>query len=184
LSRESGLSVDEILEVNGIAGPDDLAPGDRIFLPAGRAPPRKAPQGPASAERVEPAHESGSELSWPVDGVVLRAFSSTKARGGPYDGLLVAAPAGTVVRAAADGRVAFSGEQGTAYGRFVVLEHAGELVTVYAHLDDLRVATGARVRRGDALGTVGTSGRQETPRLHFQVRRGRTAVDPEPLLPE
>jgi murein DD-endopeptidase MepM/ murein hydrolase activator NlpD len=184
LSRDSGLSVEEILEVNGLASADAVAPGDRLFLPAGRArrtPPREEPSVP---EREEPAHTSSSDLAWPIDGVVLRAFSASKARGGPYEGILIAAPAGSRVHAAADGRIAFAGEQGTAYGRFVIVEHAGDLVTVYAHLEDLLVTEGARVKRGDVVGTVGTSGAQQTPRLHFQVRRGRTAVDPEPLLPE
>jgi murein DD-endopeptidase MepM/ murein hydrolase activator NlpD len=120
-------------------------------------------------------------LSWPVDGVVLRDFN--KKGSPPYEGLLIAAPLGTVVTAAADGDVLFAGDQGTAYGVMVILAHGADLVTVYAHLSRVDVEKGAHVARGEALGAVGQTGRQDAPRLHFQVRRGRTPVDPLPLLP-
>src|SRR5689334_20643708 len=84
VARASGLSVDEILEVNGLRSADDIGPGDRLFLPAGRAP--RAPPAPPEREEAPPRPTEG-RLSWPVDGVVLRSFS-TDARL-PYDGLLV-----------------------------------------------------------------------------------------------
>ncbi|HEY4221677.1 MAG TPA: M23 family metallopeptidase, partial [Myxococcota bacterium] len=97
---------------------------------------------------------------------------------------LIAAPEGTAVKAAADGAVVFAGDQGTAYGIIVVLQHAGDVVTVYGHLARADVKAGDKVSAGQALGAVGMSGGAETPRLHFQVRRGRTVVDPAPLLPQ
>ncbi len=177
LSRQSGLSVDEIAEVNGIPSADDVAAGQRIFLPAGAM---SEAAGSAPAERAEPeAPPAGpAALSWPVDGVVLRDFKA-----GAYDGVLVAAPAGTPVTAAAAGAVVFTGDQHTSYGLLVVVKHAGDLTTVYGDLGGVDVAVGDTVQAGQKLGVVGTSGGQETPRLHFQVRRGRTAVDPLPLLP-
>lgn len=182
LSRQSGLSVEEIVEVNGLPSADEVAAGQVIFLPAGGGPVVDAP---APAEREEPAPlpalpEGPTPLAWPVDGVVLRAFSTKKL---PYDGLLIAAPAGTPVTAAAGGEVLFAGDQGTDYGFIVVLRHEGDLVTIYGHLADAAVRAGDRVTAGQRLAVVGTSGRQESPRLHFQVRRGRTVVDPLPLLP-
>lgn len=182
LSRQSGLSVEEIVEVNGLRSADEVAAGQVIFLPVGGGPVVDAP---APAEREEPvvleAPNGPTPLSWPADGVVLRAFSTGKKL--PYDGLLIAAPAGTAVTAAADGEVLFAGDQGTDYGYIVVVRHGGDLVTVYGHLAGAVVKAGERVRAGQRLAVVGTSGRQESPRLHFQVRRGRTVVDPLPLLP-
>jgi LysM repeat protein len=183
LSRQSGLSVEEIVEVNGLPSADEVAAGQIVFLPAGASPVVDAP---APAEREEPTlpvPDDPTPLVWPCDGVVLRDFSTGKQ---PYDGLLIAAPAGTPVRAAAAGEVIYVGDAGTGYGLLVIVRHGDgddALTTVYGHLDEALVKQGARVNPGQRIGTVGTSGRQESPRLHFQVRRGRTPTDPLPLLP-
>ncbi|HEY4222053.1 MAG TPA: LysM peptidoglycan-binding domain-containing protein, partial [Myxococcota bacterium] len=125
VARASGLSVEELVEVNGLPSADDVAAGQVLFVPAGaidgdvaRADDgRERNDAPAGAPR-----EAAATLAWPVDGgVVLRDFSIGKLA---YDGLLLAAPEGTVVKAAAEGSVVFAGDQGTAYGIIVVLQHA------------------------------------------------------------
>ncbi|MCC7110286.1 MAG: M23 family metallopeptidase [Deltaproteobacteria bacterium] len=181
LARQSGLSVEEIVEVNGLRSADEIAEGQILFLPAGAAP---AIDAPTTAERDEPTPAPPSQgdapLAWPVDGVVLRGFSSGKRA---HEGLLLAAPAGTAVRAAAAGEVAFVGNEGTTLGLLVIVRHAEDLVSVYGHLDRAEVSTGQAVARGQTLGVVGTTGGVETPRLHFQLRRGRTPIDATPMLP-
>jgi murein DD-endopeptidase MepM/ murein hydrolase activator NlpD len=116
--------------------------------------------------------------------MVLRDFASATSKNGGYDGVLIAAPAGTVVLAAASGRVAFAGSQQTALGTFVILEHDHDLVTLYAHLAAPAVQVGATVKAGDVIGVVGTSGLVGvSPRVQFQVRRKQQPIDPLPLLP-
>ena len=86
--------------------------------------------------------------------------------------------------AARDGVVAFAGTQGTRLGTLVVVDHGGDLVTVYGHLGAARVKAGQSIGRGAALGVVGTSGLiGVSPRLYFEVRQKRAPVDPIPLLP-
>ena len=180
LARQSGLTVEEIVEVNGLRSADEIAEGQELFLPAGGAP---AIDAPVSAERVEPTAPPAlgdAPLAWPVDGVVLRAFASGQRA---YYGLLIAAPAGSAVRAAGAGKVAFVGDQHTALGLLVIVQHDDGLVSVYGHLERAEVATGQSVVRGQAIGVIGTSGGAESPRLHYQLRRGRTPIDPTPLLP-
>lgn len=182
LSRRFDVPVEELAEVNGLGDGSQLAVGQRLFIPTstgGRAPVdvavAPAPPPPEAAEPV-------SELSWPVDdGVLLRAWDPDGKL--PHEGLLFAAPAGTEVHAAAGGEVVFVGDEGTLLGTLVIVKHPGELVTIYAHLAEVRVKKGARVARGQELGTVGESGRAESPQLHFQVRSGRTPVDPLSHLP-
>ena len=200
-----GVAVDDIADVNGLPHDAHLEPGQRLFvpLPAGpsstpapgrsqharpsRPPDRRTEQPPEGTTLPQPG-DGGAELPrraptfrWPLDGVVLRDF--TRKGDAPYDGILIAAPAGTPVVAAAEGDVLFAGDQGTAYGTLVIVAHKDELVTVYAHLSRVDVQKGAHVSQGDVLGLVGQTGRQDAPRLHFQVRRGRTPIDPLPLLP-
>jgi len=103
-----------------------------------------------------------------------------------HDGVDIAAPFGSPVFAAADGRVAFAGHLPD--GAMVVLiAHDGGLFTLYAHLDDTlarpRVKVGDDVRAGDQIGTVGLTGITTGPHLHFVIRRGDEPIDPNGLLP-
>lgn len=190
LARATGLTVEEIVEVNGLSSPRAIQVGQVLFLPAvvgrARGPEPRTQDGAAPVVPAPPATlaadaaDATGVLAWPVDGVVLRAFSSGRS---PYDGLLIAAPEGRPVLAAAAGEVLFAGDQGTAFGLVVVLRHDDDLVTISGHLSKATVQAGERVRPGQTIGYVGVTGGQESPRLHFQVRRGRTAVDPLPLLP-
>ncbi len=182
IAAEAGLPVEEIVEVNGLQSADEVAAGQVLFIPAG-APALGVRSSPAP---VPPAPSGGGpSLLWPVDGIVLRDFSagSAKDRGG-YDGVLIAAPAGTPVCAAAAGQVAFAGTQDTRTGVFVVVNHPGDLVTVYAHLKSTSVSVGQQLQAGDVVGVIGASGLSGvSPRLQFQVRRRKAPVDPLPLLP-
>jgi murein DD-endopeptidase MepM/ murein hydrolase activator NlpD len=81
------------------------------------------------------------------------------------------------VKTAAPGTVLFAGDQ-RAYGLIVIVQHQGELITLYAHNRDLRVKTGQLVREGQVVATVGDSGRTSGPHLHFEVRKGGLPVDP------
>ncbi|MBM4279489.1 MAG: M23 family metallopeptidase [Deltaproteobacteria bacterium] len=213
IAAEHGVPVDEIVEVNGLASADAIVVGQRLFLPAGVAPPLPEvmtadddgvsegdPSGrgeaaPAATLEHPPASVEGEPAStaplvWPVEGVVLRDFALAQPATGrrparaAYEGLLIAAPPGTTVRAADAGVVTFAGSQGTAYGLFVVVEHAGALVTVYAHLRRVAVSEGQTVAAGEVVGEIGATGLVgASPRVQFQVRRDRVPVDPLPLLP-
>jgi murein DD-endopeptidase MepM/ murein hydrolase activator NlpD len=101
-----------------------------------------------------------------------------------HEGIDIVAPKGTPVRAAASGTVADLGWRG-AYGRFLLIRHAGRIETAYAHLggfaDDLKV--GRRVRVGEVIGYVGSSGRSNGPHLHYEVRRDGKPVDPLDSIP-
>ena len=93
------------------------------------------------------------------------------------DGLLIAAGAGTPVRAVADGTVVYS-EWMTGYGLLLIVDHGNGYMSLYAHNDALLKSAGATVKRGDPLATVGSSGGQGRPSLYFELRRGGTPVDP------
>jgi murein DD-endopeptidase MepM/ murein hydrolase activator NlpD len=89
-------------------------------------------------------------------------------------------PAGTPVRAIADGRVAFAGDQFFG-GRSVVIDHGGGVFSVCYHLKEFSVAEGQEISRGDRIGSVGSTGRATGPHLHFGVRVPGGRVDPTRL---
>lgn len=98
-----------------------------------------------------------------------------------HNGIDIAAPEGTPVRAARDGTVAEVG-RGPVLGAYVVITHPGGWQTVYGHLSSVAVAAGAKVALGALVGGVGSTGKATGPHLHFEVRRKGNAVDPSPLL--
>ncbi len=128
-------------------------------------------------------------LGWPVAGAAIGSGFGVREHpilGGPrpHRGVDLPAPSGTPVRAAADGTIRFRGRNGN-YGRFIRLDHGFGLETAYGHLrgyaKDLR--RGTRVRRGEVIGYVGSSGLSTGPHLHYEVRMNGRAVDPLPFLP-
>jgi murein DD-endopeptidase MepM/ murein hydrolase activator NlpD len=99
-----------------------------------------------------------------------------------HGGVDVAAPRGTAVRAVADGEVVFSGWRRGGAGRVVEVRHANGLVTSYAHAERTLVRVGQHVGAGEAVATVGSSGRASGPHLHFSVSRDGQPIDPAHLL--
>lgn len=94
-----------------------------------------------------------------------------------HEGVDIAAPRGTPIRALDAGSVVFAGERG-GYGQVVVIEHPSGLQTRYAHCGRLDVQVGDAVAAGQAIGAVGSTGRSTGPHVHLEVRRGDSAVDP------
>jgi len=99
-----------------------------------------------------------------------------------HEGIDIAAPQGTTVLAAAEGKVLRSGYQPTGYGRFIEVEHPNGMTTLYAHLSRVDVASGDRVSGGERIGLVGTTGRSTGPHLHFEVKRNHQQVNPTKVL--
>ncbi|MDR3518211.1 MAG: peptidoglycan DD-metalloendopeptidase family protein [Azospirillaceae bacterium] len=173
---------------------------------AARAEPAKtgSPARPAASEAAsEPARESdgnkgaavaaapeavpspppraGRRFLWPIHGNVLSDFGS-KPDGLHNDGVNIAAPRGTPVRAAENGVVAYAGNELRGFGNLLLLRHADGWMTAYAHLEELQVRRGAKVTRGQVIGTVGASGNVNEPQLHFEIRRNSQPVDPHDLM--
>jgi len=120
-------------------------------------------------------------LAWAVEAPVGNGFGP---RGSHFHaGIDLLAGAGTAVRAAAPGRVAYAGPIAGGWGRLVVVAHARSVRTLYAHLSAVDVAVGEQVGAGSRVGAVGASGNATGPHLHFEVRLRGAAVDPSPALP-
>jgi murein DD-endopeptidase MepM/ murein hydrolase activator NlpD len=114
---------------------------------------------------------------WPVEGRVLSAFGA-KPGGRFNDGVNLKASAGAPVRAAADGIIAYAGDAIPGFGNLVLIKHAGGWVTAYGHNEALLVTRGGKVAGGDVIARAGATGAVTEPQVHFELRRGRTPVDP------
>jgi len=119
-------------------------------------------------------------FEWPVEGIFMSKFGPR--RGRHHDGIDVSAPAGTPIKAAADGKVIFSGRF-CGYGNLILLRHDNDYFTAYAHNRANLVDEGKRVAQGEVIAEVGRTGRTTGNHLHFEVRRGQKAMDPLSFLP-
>lgn len=120
---------------------------------------------------------------WPVEGPMTSAFG-VRWRGvlpQIHRGVDISVPTGTEVQSMANGVVRYAGWQGD-YGNVVWIDHGGSVLTVYAHLSEIRVTAGQAVRAGQVVALSGASGNASGPHLHFEVWRWSRQVDPVPLL--
>jgi murein DD-endopeptidase MepM/ murein hydrolase activator NlpD len=158
--------------------------------PAKAAPAPKTEQ-PQQAAVVTPSDETPAPtpiksdaspaFRWPVKGRVIAGFGP-KPNGQQNDGINLAVPEGTPVKAAEDGVVAYAGNELKGYGNLVLIRHPNGYVTAYAHAKELLVKRGDQVKRGQVIANSGQTGNVDTPQLHFEVRKGPAPLDPMPLL--
>ncbi|HEV2706026.1 MAG TPA: M23 family metallopeptidase [Pyrinomonadaceae bacterium] len=125
---------------------------------------------------------------WPVEGELTDNFGARRNPFGGgssefHSGLDIATAWGTPVVATGNGRVTFAGSQ-SGYGNVVYLDHGNGLTTRYGHLSKIEVSEGQELKRGEAVGRVGSTGRSTGPHLHYEVRINETAVSPRRYLPE
>lgn len=117
------------------------------------------------------------KFDWPVKGTVVSNFG-VSGNGRRNDGINIAAPKGTPIKAAENGVVAYSGNELKGFGNLVLIKHSDGWITAYAHADKVSVKKGMTVKKGQTIGEVGNTGNVKTPQLHFEVRKGTKASNP------
>ena len=170
LARDKPSGEAALVRVNGTPPPPPDAPRRRrANAEAGVAPASSA----SGAAR--------DSFLWPLEGQVISAFG-TKPDGMYNDGINIAAPVGSEVRAAQSGVVAYAGNELRGYGNLVLIRHDDGWMTAYAHNESLLVEKGDVVRRGQVISRSGKSGRVSRPQSHFEIRRHGEPQDPLRLL--
>lgn len=207
IAYRHGVTLARLSHLNDISNPNVIYTGQKLRVPinartgySGRDPaPRPvartasagsskpqtkpAPAAPRSSGTVRDTQPpmGDTRFVWPVQGPILSEFGRTPA-GQRNDGINIAAPRGTPVRAAAAGTVTYAGNELKGYGNLILIRHDDGYVTAYAHADKLLVARGARVERGQVIAHAGATGDVKQSQVHFEIRRGIKAIDPRPLL--
>jgi murein DD-endopeptidase MepM/ murein hydrolase activator NlpD len=143
----------------------------RIATEAKDIPEAQSPVKAADATNALPT------FRWPVRGRVITGYGA-KTNGKQNDGINVAVPEGTPVKAAEDGVVAYSGSELKGYGNLILVRHSNGYVTAYAHASELMVKRGDTIKRGQVIAKSGQTGEVGSPQLHFEIRKGSSAVDP------
>jgi murein DD-endopeptidase MepM/ murein hydrolase activator NlpD len=151
--------------------------------PAAPAAPKLADatpaENPVGADPVKA--EAAPSFHWPLRGKVIAGFGA-KADGQRNNGIDIAVPENTPIKAADDGVVIYSGNELKSFGNLLLVRHSNNYITAYAHAKELRVKRGDTIKSGQIIGMSGQSGDTATPEIHFEIRKGSTPVDPMPLL--
>jgi len=116
------------------------------------------------------AKDAPPKFRWPLIGKLQKAADGR--------GVDIVAPEGEAVHAAGDGEVIYASDEIASYGKMIVIRHADDYVTTYAHLQDLAVTKGVQVKRGQIIGKSGKTGDVKQPELHFELRKGETSLAP------
>ena len=179
ISRRYGVDLTSLARLNNMTPPYRLHVGQELNIPGlGGATTAGTRSTTGSIGRIgAPPPREGTAFLWPVDGETISSFGP-KTGGIQNDGINIRARAGTDVRAAEAGVVAYSGSGIRGFGNLLLVRHDGGWVTAYAHNADLLVSRGDQVRRGQPIARVGNTGAVSTPQLHFEVRKGTRAVNP------
>ncbi|TKJ34944.1 hypothetical protein CEE39_01900 [bacterium (candidate division B38) B3_B38] len=168
IARAYGVELERLAEVNGIEDPTLIKTGQRLFIP-----------GATRVLKIEPYRPPitlTARFIWPVKGRVTSSYGYRK--GESHTGIDIGAPRGEKVVAARDGVVIYSGKGFSGYGNMIMIEHEDHTVTLYAHNTSNLVKANQRVKQGEPIANVGSSGRASGAHLHFEIRVGNNPVNP------
>ena len=187
ISYRYGVDIEELAAINGIRDPSRIKAGQVIYIPAKkkhkkvkkkdyrRSHTRKA------TRAVPPKFAKKGRFIWPVKGRIISGYGM---RGDSmHKGIDIKAREGTPIKAVEGGVVVYSDDAMRGYGRVIIIRHRDNLFTVYAHNRKNLVRKGDRVKRGQTIATVGSTGNATTSHLHFEVRSGSRALNPLFFLP-
>jgi LysM repeat protein len=184
LSKRYDVGVQEIIEANQLDNPHMISERQKIIIPNATEL-KKRPKPVSVMQAIQASRtgttpqtaisKTGRRLSWPSAGVVTSNYGWRWFR--MHNGMDVAGPVGTAIKAVKEGRVVYSGWMG-GYGYAIDVQHPNGLRTRYAHCSALKVSVGQQVARGQVIASMGSTGHSTGPHLHFEVHKNGSAVDP------
>ncbi len=150
--------------------------------PATEAKPVSAKAEPScDAALANPLPRMGKNFRKPVEGLIIGQFGPQR-DGSVNEGVTISVPKGTAIKAAENGVVAYVGDELPGFGNLILIRHADEYITAYAHADEILVKKCDVVKRGQVVAKAGATGDASQPQLHFEIRKNSKPVDPAPLL--
>ncbi len=165
-------------ETETVVGEPETVVAKEVVKPVVKVEPKQVA---AVDTPAAPVSSGEMKLRWPVVGKVISEYGS-KPNGMKNEGINIAVPEGTSVRAAESGTVAYAGNELKGYGNLILVRHAGGYVTAYAHAKEILVKRGDKINRGDIIARAGQTGAVSSPQLHFEIRKGASAMDPTKFL--
>ena len=190
ISQMHNVDVDTLIRINNISDPSQLRVGQTLQLggaataatPAASPTPstsgtaKPAPSKPAPATPSRASDAALVSWGWPASGAIIQGFTAAT------KGIDIAGKVGDPVVAAASGKVMYAGNGVRGLGNLILIQHSNGFITAYAHNDKLLVKTGQEVAKGAKIAEIGQTD-TTSPRLHFEIRRSGTPMNPLSYLP-
>lgn len=201
ISRKYNVDLPALIRTNKLRKPYGLKIGQRLSLPGSLVSkpqtikvakstkkttrkwskinykPKKVSKSYSKTLLPTPKARSSSKFLLPLKGSIISKFGAI-GKGRHNDGINIKAKRGTKVKAAENGVVAYAGNAIKGFGNLLLIKHSGGWMTAYAHNNELKVKKGAKVKRGQVISTVGSSGSVTSSQLHFEIRKGKRARNP------
>lgn len=174
ISKNYGVDIETLVESNGLSDAVHIKVGQQIFIPTNIVKP---------APKIEPSPVYAKEdFIWPVKGRIVSSFGE-KRDSTPNKGIDIQARDGMVVAASRSGRVIFSEEKVRGFGKTIIIDHGDGIQTVYSHNSEILVKIGEDVKQAQPIAKVGSTGRGNSPYLHFEIRKRHKPQNPFYYLP-
>ena len=191
ISRSYGTNVFSLAKLNNILNVNNISIGEKLVIPNRNEKNNKkvSPKSKKKWNREyvnrkkqvlknnEIKNKSITKFIWPVRGKLISKYGKSK-EGFYNDGINIVSQKGTVVISSQDGKVIYSGNEIPGYGNLILIKHSKNWITAYAHLSEVFIEKGRLVKKGQKIGSVGSTGNVRSPQLHFEIRKGKEAVDP------
>jgi len=176
------VNLQDVAELNNIKDPTQIKIGDKIFIPGVNKIASVASVAEIEKEKSPPPRiiQHPGIFIWPVEGKIIKEYGIYGNQ--KHDGINIQAPAGTAIKAAADGKVAFATFL-EGYGNTIIIRHSENYATVYANNKNILVKQGQSVKKADKIAEVGISGGADQAYLHFQIRNNNQPRNPLFYLP-
>ena len=179
ICKTYGVDLKRVASLNGIPDPSKIETGQRIFIPGAKKVLKvEIYIDDVAAEQGEKAKIVYKKLDfiWPVEGKITCVFEGAESK--RHQGIDIACPIGTPIKASNTGTVIYSNNTIKGYGNLIIIRHSEEYVTVYAHNQVNLVEERTWVEKGQIVGKVGQTGNASGPHLHFEIRKNNKAMDP------
>ncbi len=188
------IDLEKLKRINGISDPSKLQVGRRLWIPGALRVLDVSPTAKIlTSKKKKGARPKVKKVSlgklrdnffvWPVQKGTITSKYGIRGRR-HHDGIDIANRKGTPIYASASGKVVFSGNGPTGYGLMVIIKHDNGLMSVYAHNSAIHVGRGLKVKQGQKIALMGSTGRSTGPHLHFEIRNDTQTVNPLKYLPK
>ena len=186
ISRKFKTDLFSLSVLNKLNNVNQIKVNQKILIPENILKPKKIKQKEKPLQKTENkkiikkkllTNKVDTDFIWPIKGKILNNFGS-ETPGFFNDGINISSNLGTSVKASLDGEIVYSGNEIPGYGNLILIKHSKNWITAYAHLEKIVKKKGNYVKKGETIGLVGKTGNVSEVQLHFEIRKGKEAVNP------
>ena len=186
ISRKFKTDLFSLSVLNKLNNVNQIKVNQKILIPENILKPKKIKQKEKPLQKTENkkiikkkllTNKVDTDFIWPVKGKILNNFGS-ETPGFFNDGINISSNLGTSVKASLEGEIVYSGNEIPGYGNLILIKHSKNWITAYAHLEKIVKKKGNYVKKGETIGLVGKTGNVSEVQLHFEIRKGKEAVNP------